>query len=100
MVRWRGLTASDHTQGHNTVGRTPLDEGSACHRDLYLTTHNTHNRQTMPLAGLEPANPAGDQPQTLALRPLGLWDRLTIRINKYIYLFTLLIYTVKVRSVT
>jgi hypothetical protein len=29
-----------------TVGRTPLDEWSVRHRDLYLTTHNTHNRQT------------------------------------------------------
>jgi len=31
--------------GHTTVGRTPLDEWSARRRDLYLTTHNTHNRQ-------------------------------------------------------
>ena len=36
----------DHTKLHTTVGRTPLDEGSARRRDLYLTTHNTHNRQT------------------------------------------------------
>jgi hypothetical protein len=28
----------DHTQTHTTVGRTPLDEGSARRRDLYLTT--------------------------------------------------------------
>jgi hypothetical protein len=27
----------DHTQTHATGGRTPLDEGSACHRDPYLT---------------------------------------------------------------
>jgi len=37
-----------HSQGftitlrHTTVGRTPLDEGSARSRELYLTTHNTH----------------------------------------------------------
>jgi hypothetical protein len=31
---------------HTTVGRTPLDEGPACRRDLYLTTHNTYKRQT------------------------------------------------------
>jgi len=36
----------DHTRRCNTVGRTPLDEWSARHRDLYLTTHNTCNRQT------------------------------------------------------
>jgi hypothetical protein len=35
----------DHTQRRTTVGRTLLDEWSACRRDLYLTTHNTHNRQ-------------------------------------------------------
>ena len=36
----------DHTQRRTTVGRTPLDEWSASRRDLYLTTHYTHNRQT------------------------------------------------------
>jgi len=36
----------DHIQRHTTFGRTPLDEWSARRRDLYLTTHNTHNRQT------------------------------------------------------
>jgi hypothetical protein len=36
----------DQTQRRNTVGRTPLDEWSAYRRHLYLTTHNTHNRQT------------------------------------------------------
>jgi hypothetical protein len=34
-----------HTQRCTTVGRTPLDEWLAHSRDLYLTTHNTHNRQ-------------------------------------------------------
>ena len=58
----------DHTQWHTTVGRTPLDESSACRRDLYLTTHNTHKRQTsLPLAGFEPAILASDRPQILAL---------------------------------
>jgi hypothetical protein len=36
----------DHTQWRNTVNRTSLDEWSIRHRDLYVTTHNTHNRQT------------------------------------------------------
>jgi hypothetical protein len=35
----------EHTQWHTTVSKTPLDEWSAHHRDLYLTTHITHNRQ-------------------------------------------------------
>jgi hypothetical protein len=34
------------TLRHTTLGRTPLDEWSARRIDLYLTTHNTHNRQT------------------------------------------------------
>ena len=63
-----------HTRIHNTLGRTPLDEGSARRRDLYLTTHNTQNRQTSRLpAGFEPAIPASRWPQTHALttRPPG-----------------------------
>ena len=57
------------THNHTaTVGRTPLDEGSARRRDLYPTTHNTYKRQTsMPQAGFEPANPADDRLQTNAL---------------------------------
>jgi len=53
---------------HTTLGRTPLDEGSARRRDLYLTTLNIHKKQTW---GFEPAIPASDRPQTYALRPLG-----------------------------
>ena len=51
----------DHTQRRTTVGRTPL--WSARRRDLYLTTHNTHNRQTsMPPVGFEPTISAGERP--------------------------------------
>jgi len=54
----------DHTQWRTTVGRTPLDEWSARRRDLYLTTHDIHNRQTsMPLVGFEPTISAGERPQ-------------------------------------
>jgi hypothetical protein len=49
----------DHTQRRTTVGRTPLDERSACRR--YLTTHDTHNRQiSMPPVGVEPTISAGE----------------------------------------
>ena len=58
----------DHTQRCTTVGRTPLDERSARRRDLYLTTHNIHKRQTsMPLVGFEPTISACERPQTYAL---------------------------------
>ena len=57
-----------HRQRHTTVGRTPLDEWSARRRDLYLTTHNTHNWPTpMPPVGFEPTISAGEWQQTYAL---------------------------------
>ena len=65
---YRSLASSrtwllDHTQRRATVGRTPLNEWSVCRRDLYLTTHNTHNRQTsMPRLGFEPTIAAGERP--------------------------------------
>ena len=56
----------DHTQRRGTVGRTPLDEWSARRRDLYLTTHDTHNRQiSMPPVGFEPTISAGERPQAV-----------------------------------
>ena len=56
------------TLRHTTLGRTPLDEWSARRRDLYLTAHNSHKRQTsMTTAGLEPEIPASERPQTHAL---------------------------------
>jgi len=49
------------TLRHTTLGRDPLDEASACRRDLYLTTHNTHNRQaSITPAGFEPAIPTSE----------------------------------------
>jgi len=58
----------DHTQRRTTLGKTPLDEWSALRRDLYLTTHNTHNIQTsMPPVGFESLIPASERPQTHAL---------------------------------
>jgi len=58
----------DHTQRRTTVSRIPLDEWSVRRRDLYLTTHNTHNRQTsMPPVEFGPTIPASERPQTYAL---------------------------------
>jgi hypothetical protein len=78
FLSWRFL---DHTQWHTTVGRTPLDEWSAHCRDLYLKTHNTHNRQTsMPPVGFEPMISAGKWPQTYIL------DRVATGVgNKVVY---------------
>ena len=50
------------------LGRTPLYEWSARRRDLYLTTHNTHNRRPpIPLGVFEPAIPASELSKTYAL---------------------------------
>jgi hypothetical protein len=53
----------DHTQRRSTFGRTPLGERSACRRDLYLTTHDTRNRQiSMPPVGVEPTISVSERP--------------------------------------
>ena len=58
----------DHTQRRSTFGRTPLDEWSARRRDLYLTTHGTHNRQiSMPPVGFAPTISTGERPQAAHL---------------------------------
>ena len=57
-----------NTLRHTILGRTPLDERPARRRELYLTAHKTHKRQTsMPPAGFEPTIPASERPQTHAL---------------------------------
>ena len=66
----------DHTKRRSIVGRTPLDERSARRRDLYLTTHDTHNRQiSMPPVGFEPTISAGERPAA----GRGLCDELIAR---------------------
>ena len=58
----------DHTQRRTTVGRSPRDKWSARRRDLNVTTHNTHNRQTsVPSVGFEPTISAAEWPQTFVL---------------------------------
>jgi len=54
-----------HSVTHTTLGCTPLDKWSAWCNDLYLTTHNTQNRQiSMPLAGFKSTTPASKWLQT------------------------------------
>jgi len=68
----------DHTRRRSTVGRTPLDERSARRKDLYLTTHDTHNRQiSMPPVGFEPTISAGIS---------------SLRVNRLLYCVSLKIY--------
>ena len=56
------------TLRHNIPCRTSLDVLPFRRNDIYLTTHNTRNRQaSMPPAGFEPAIPTSELPQTYAL---------------------------------
>jgi hypothetical protein len=66
----------DHTQRRSTVGRT-LDERSACRRDLYLTTHDTHNRQiSMPPVGVETTISVSERPIYIYI-----YDIRSLRVN-------------------
>jgi hypothetical protein len=74
----------DHTQWRATVGRTPLDEWSARHRDLYLTTHNTHKTDEHPcLGGIQTHNCSRRAAVDLRLRPRGHWEQRLIHTTSY-----------------
>ena len=61
------LLSLNDTHTH-TLGRTLLGEESARRWNFYLTTHNTHNKQTsIPPAGFKPTIPAIELPRTHAL---------------------------------
>jgi hypothetical protein len=68
-----GLSSSfssflEQTQRRAAVGRTPLDEWSIRRTALYLTTYNTHNRQTsMHSVEFETRISARERPKTNAL---------------------------------
>jgi hypothetical protein len=79
-VLWRNSPTGPgppHYRGFTTiVSRTPLDERSARHRDIYLTTHDYCNRQTsVPPAGFEPRYPSKRAAADWRLRRRGHWDR-------------------------
>ena len=65
----------NHTQQRTTVGRTPLDGWSARPRDLYLTTHNIHNRDIHAPGGIRTHNLSRRAAADPRLRPSGNWDR-------------------------
>ena len=78
-----------YTQRRATVGRTSLDRGPAPHRDLYLTTHNTHNIQTsMPPEGFEPTIPAGERPHSYALNRAATGTGAVLNKSRQIHFFS------------
>ena len=57
------MTWSSITRRHTTLGRNPLDDWSAYHIALYVTTHNSHKRQSsMSPTDFEPAISANQLP--------------------------------------
>ena len=62
-----------YTQRRTTVGRTPLDEWSARRRDLYVTTHDTHDKRPCPRWDSNPQSQQanGRRPTPWTARPLG-----------------------------
>jgi len=61
---------------HDTVGRAAMDKLSVRRRDLHLTTHNNHERQTStPHRGSKSkSQQASDRSADPRHRPRGHWD--------------------------
>jgi len=85
-----------HTQRRTMVGMTPLDEWSACRRDLYLTTQTilTRNRHQCPRRDSNPwsqqasgrrTTPQNARPLGSAVRPNGCpnYELVSIRVVMY-----------------
>jgi hypothetical protein len=64
----------DNTQRRITVRKTPLDKWSTRRRDVYLTTHNTHKRQTS-MRRRWTHNLGRQAVADPHLKPRGHWDR-------------------------
>jgi hypothetical protein len=70
------LFSLDHTQTHTTVGKTPLAEGSARRRDLYLATETQEKKIHAP-GGIRTHNPSKRSAADPRLRPRGHWNLLS-----------------------
>ena len=71
---WARASSLSRLYDHNQtqpLGTPALDEWSARRRELYLTTHNTHKRQTsMPTGGIRTYNPTERATEGPSLWPL------------------------------
>jgi len=59
----------DHTRRRITVGWTPLDERLACRTDLYLTKHNSQEKDSHTTGGIRTHNSSKRAAADLSLRP-------------------------------
>jgi hypothetical protein len=62
-----------HTQRHTTLGRNPLEERSARHRDLYITKHSQQTN-IHASGGIQTHNPSRRTAADPRLRPRGNWN--------------------------
>jgi hypothetical protein len=69
------FTWSHSDTQHSTVCRTPLDEGSACLRDLSLTTQTLYKTNIHAPGGSRTHDPSKRSAADLRLKPRGAWDR-------------------------
>jgi len=75
----QGLLIIEASRSRITTHHSPLDEWSARRRDLYLTIHKRHKKQTsMPPTGFEPTIQTSEWPPTHAL------DRVATGIGSHI----------------
>jgi hypothetical protein len=85
---YRGFTI---TLWHTTLGRTPLDEWSARHRDLYLTKHNIQQQTDIYAAsGIRTRNPTKRAAADPRLRRRGYWNRRKTSYDGHIPILTVL----------
>jgi hypothetical protein len=84
----------DHTQTHTTVGRTPLDEGSARRRDSYLTTQTLYKTGIPAPGGIRTHDPSKRSATDPRLRPRGL----NMKLQRLHYLFLVYLTTTVVSA--
>ena len=85
------LLAYEVSLSHTTTRHSQQDSSGRViirRRDLYLTTHNTHNRQTsMTPVGFEPTIAAGKRPQSFYYTHTHTHTHTYIYIYIYIYIY-------------
>jgi hypothetical protein len=74
----------DYAQTHATVGKTPLDEGSALRRDLYLTTQTLYKTNIHAPGGIRIHDPSKRSTADQRRRPRGRGDRLVYTVAAYL----------------
>jgi hypothetical protein len=85
----------DYRQRRITLGRTPLDEWSARRRDLYGTTHNTHNKHPSPVGLTHTHTRARTHAHIQPIEFIVIITGYTVYIYIYIYIRSLIQISIK-----